>query len=344
MLTDRQKNILEIVQILGFSSISEIKKTLGQKVSVATLNRDLTFLVKKRFLERKGKGRNINYCISQSYQLFVPIDEEAYFKVDIDNRRIKARFNFDILKIVDRETLFDEDEEQLLSCLKKKFQENITQYTISLYQKELERLTIELSWKSAQIEGNTYSLLETERLFLEREIAFDKPKEDTIMLLNHKAALSYILQNPKRELSKGFIEEVHSLIVQGLDVSRNLRTRTVGITGTLYKPLDNVYQIEEAVQETCALINEKENGFEKALLAVLLLSYIQPFEDGNKRTARMISTSLLLNYGTCPLSYRSIDPIMYKKAMVLFYEQNSLYMFKKIFIDQAIFASKQYFQ
>ncbi len=94
----------------------------------------------------------------------------------------------------------------------------------------------------------------------------------------------------------------------------------------------------------CEAINQKDNGFEKALLAIALISYIQPFEDGNKRTARMASNALLINYGACPLSYRSTDALEYKKAMLLFYEQNNLRAFKDIFIQQNIFSAKNYFQ
>jgi Fic family protein len=63
----------------------------------------------------------------------------------------------------------------------------------------------------------------------------------------------------------------------------------------------------------CRIINAKDNGFEKALLAVILISYIHPFEDGNKRTGRMVSNALLVTEGVCPLSYRSVDSIDYKK-------------------------------
>jgi Fic family protein len=91
------------------------------------------------------------------------------------------------------------------------------------------------------------------------------------------------------------------------------------------------------------LINFKENFFEKAFLVLLLISYIQAFEDGNKRTARMITNSILLAYNSIPLSYRAVDVIEYKKATILFYEQNNLTYFKKIFIEQFEDAVNNYF-
>ena len=94
----------------------------------------------------------------------------------------------------------------------------------------------------------------------------------------------------------------------------------------------------------CAIIQKKENPFEKAFIAVALISYIQTFEDGNKRTGRMISNALLMAHNAYPLSYRSIDSLDYKKAMLLFYEQNNLSLFKEIFIEQVRFSAENYFR
>ena len=107
------------------------------------------------------------------------------------------------------------------------------------------------------------------------------------MLLNHKDALDFVLDVPDylKELSVHRIEDIHSILTKELGVDRNIRHRRVGITGTNYRPLDNEFQIREALEDTCTLVNGKDNVFEKALLTLVLLSYIQAFVDGNKRTA-----------------------------------------------------------
>ena len=196
------------------------------------------------------------------------------------------------------------------------------------YRKEMERLGVDLSWKSSQIEGNTYSLLETERLLKEKKEASGKSKEEAIMLLNHKDALDFVLDTPDfmKELKVNRIEQIHSILTQELAVDRNIRQRRVGITGTNYRPLDNEFQIREALEDMCNLINLKEDIFEKSLLALVLLSYIQALANG-----------------FCPISFRTVDSIDYKKAMLIFYEQNNIAAFKKIFIEQFEFAVKTYF-
>lgn len=209
----------------------------------------------------------------------------------------------------------------------------------------MERLAIDLSWKSSQIEGNTYSLLETERLLKDKEIAAGKTKEEAVMLLNHKEVIDFIVGQPDYlvPLAVSKIEDIHKVLVKELGVDTNLRRRRVGISGTNYKPLENEFQIIEALTAMCNLVNQKENVFEKALLILLLISYIQPFADGNKRTARIISNAVLINYGYCPISFRTVDAVDYKKAMLIFYEQNNIYCFKQLFIEQFEFAVDTYF-
>jgi Fic family protein len=246
---------------------------------------------------------------------------------------------------LDKSEILNGTELSKLNDLQNKYTENISQLSDFEYKKELERLAIDLSWKSSQIEGNTYSLLETERLLKDKETAAGKTKEEAIMLLNHKDAIDFIVENPDYlvPLTISKIEDIHSLLIKELAVDKNLRKRRVGISGTNYRPLDNEFQIHEALESACKLVNKKENVFEKALLILILISYIQPFMDGNKRTARIVSNSILTNYKYCPISFRTVDSVDYKKAMLLFYEQNNISRFKEIFINQFEFAVKTYF-
>jgi len=76
---------------------------------------------------------------------------------------------------------------------------------------------------------------------------------------------------------------------------------------------------------------------------ISLISYIQPFEDGNKRTARLAGNAILLANNVCPLSFRSIEESDYKKATLLFYEQNNARFLKELFISQFKFSINNYF-
>lgn len=341
-----EKDILDFLHFHPDSSRVEIGAGINTNVSDATLKRLLAAAVKDGKIEITGRGRSTRYRLTPQTQLTLPVNLDTYFDREIDERVIHETFNFELINhLLPNTDIFTEEELDALNNAQQLFKKHMAEMTEPEYRKEMERLGIDLSWKSSQIEGNTYSLLETERLLKEKKTASGKSKEEAIMLLNHKDALDFILDVPDylKELTVSRIEDIHSLLTKEMGVERNIRHRRVGITGTNYQPLDNEFQIREALEDSVKIINEKENIFEKALLALILLSYIQAFTDGNKRTARIVSNGILIAHGYCPISFRTVDSIDYKKAMLIFYEQNNIVAFKKIFIEQFLFAVKSYF-
>lgn len=346
MADNHQTEILRFIKENPSSSSKMIHESLEFTIGYTSLKRILVKLTSDNLIITEGKGKGTKYVLSPSYELSHPIDVQAYFEKEIDERQIKENFNLSLIaEVLSRANLFTNDEERYLNSLQNEFKNNVSHLSASSYDKEMERLAIDLSWKSSQIEGNTYSLLETERLLKEKETAAGKPKDDAIMLLNHKEAINFIIEHPDYvvPLTVSRIEDIHSLLVKDLGVDRNIRQRRVGISGTNYKPLDNEHQIRDALRDMCELVNSKSSVFEKALLTLVLLSYIQAFVDGNKRTARIVSNAILIAHEYCPISFRTVDSIEYKKAMLIFYEQNNMSAFKEIFKNQFEFAVKTYF-
>jgi len=346
-LNKRQLNILRFVQKQGGINNQEIRQYLereGTDVSRITVVRDLNQLLAQNLIEKKGQGRNVRYQPAVKNKLLTYFDVEEYFRLGPDEREVTFdSFNFDIFKNLS--DIFTTKELDGLKNLNNNYLKAIKKLSPNAVKKELERLIIELSWKSSRIEGNTYSLIDTEILLKEGQEAKGHKKEEAIMILNHKKALDYIL-SPKTDFKKlnlRKIEEIHKLIVKDLAISNGLRKRPVGIVGTKYKPLDNQYQIREAMEETIKSINALKGPFTKALVAIVMFSYVQPFEDGNKRTSRLLGNALLWSHNACPLSFLSIDESDYKKATIIFYEQNSLNFFKELFIQQFEFSVKNYF-
>ena len=343
---NESRDILQYLHYHPLSSRGDITTGTAFKGSDATLKRMIAAGIKAGDIVAEGKARATRYRLSPQAQLLMPLNLDTYFALEVDERQVQSSYNFELINGLLAETRLFSDKDQVhLDALQEEFRQHISELTDNEYRKEMERLGIDLSWKSSQIEGNTHPLLETERLLRESKTAEGKSKEEAVMLLNHKDALSFVLDNPDylKELTVSHIEDIHQLLTKDLSIDKGLRRHRVGITGTNYHPLDNEFQIREAMREACELINSKSNIFEKALLTLVLLSYIQPFSDGNKRTARITSNAILIANDYCPLSFRSVDSIDYKKAMLIFYEQNNLYAFKQIFIEQFEFAVKEYF-
>ena len=336
---EKNETILDFIKQNPLCSSKTIHDELSNEYSYATIKRILQQFITENLIIQIGNGRGTKYEISQTYNLFREIKVNDYFEKEIDEREIRTSFNFMLInEILEKVSLFTNDEMTFLISLQNLYIDNTSKLSEAEYKKEMERLAIDLSWKSSQIEGNTYSLLETELLLKEKETAFGKTKDEATMLLNHKAALDFLIENPTyvKPLTISSIEDIHSILIQDLGIDRNIRNKRVGISGTNYKPIDNEFQIKEAFEKMCILINKKNNIFEKALLVLVLISYIQGFADGNKRTARIISNAILMNYNYCPISYRTVNSIEYKKAMLIFYEQNNINSFKEIFIKSVI--------
>jgi len=336
-------NILQANQALDAGQITEKLQAAGMKASKATLNRDLINLENGGLILVTGKGKATRYNISSSAGLFLPINVEEYIEKGARNRAVT--FNRDIFDLLKAGGVLDVKEKAYLHKLRSAYLEKIKGLQEGILKREMERLTIELSWKSSAIEGNTYDLLETEALLKEGVEAKGKPKEDAIMLLNHKYTLEFILKNKNQfeQASVDGIQLVHEILIKDLNIGKGIRNSPVGISGTNYEPLAERGTLMSALTSTCELINSKEDIYEKALIALLLIAYIQPFVDGNKRTSRMFSNAVLIAGNTFPLSYRSVSITDYKKALIVFYEINNLLPFKNLFIQQCEASAKDYF-
>lgn len=188
--------------------------------------------------------------------------------------------------------------------------------------KVLEQLLIDLSWSSSRLEGNTYSLLATEVLFKSGAPPTDL---EGVMLLNHKRAIEFLVDAvPSYGLTESVIRNLHALLMQDLLTESTglgaIRTKVVNISDTTYIPS----QVPQFLEEMLSLILTKaqhiKNPVEAAFFLWVNLAYLQPFEDGNKRTSRLAANIPLMLYNSAPLAFLDVDPGDYAKAMLGVYE------------------------
>lgn len=345
-LNQRQKNVLNFLLSSDFLTRKQISLDLNRKniVSRATLSRDLQELVKFKLINKIGSGPHVKYSLKFEHELLKIVDLNIYFEADPDSRiGVNKVFQSDVF---DKLTgLFDNDEKKSLMSDYRSFEKIQKSLDKTILIRELERFLIELSWKSSKIEGNTYTLLETEVLIKQEIMAEGKTKEEARMILNHKEAFKLILENVTdfKKLKINDVLSLHNILTNNLDITSGIRKNAVGITGTLYRPIDNEHQLREMLEKLIDSINQTEYPLEKALIANCMIAYLQPFSDGNKRTSRMLSNAILMANDYFPLSYRSVDENEYREAMLLFYETNNLFHLKRLFIEQYKFALKTYF-
>lgn len=339
----------EIIRILfkkgalQSSAIHEVLSKNGSSMSFVTTKRALSAMAKEGLIFSLGAGRSVRYDLAVPGRVFFDVDAKEYCGVEPDKRYGASAYNFDLFPHFPPE-IFDAAELKSLEDATADYRNRIQGVSPALQKKELERLVIELSWKSSKIEGNTYTLLDTEKLIKDKKEAKGHSKEEAQMIVNHKDAFYFVRENAPlfRTLTGKNLERLHAVLVNGMGIGTGFRKGLAGVTGSKYRPLDNRYQIREAVDALAGAVGRVETPYSKALVALLGVSYIQPFEDGNKRTSRLMANAILLAHRCAPLSYRSVEESEYREATLAFYELNSIIPFKKIFIGQYEFAAKNY--
>lgn len=347
-LTYRQRKIVDFIasrESTQNQDVVDFLKNEGNPVTRKTVMRELFDLVAADHIVKTGQGRGVSYKVKIVHHLLKPIDHESYFNKGQDERLPqRTPFNHEVIDKL--QSIFSTNELAEISMKNEVYLERRARLSDTIVKKELERLIIELAWKSSKIEGNSYSLFETDALISEHTEAPGHSREEAVMILNHKKAFDYILANKEKffPISVREIENVHRLLVDGLGVNHGIRNIPVGIRGTNYIPLDNPVSIKDALERTVVEINKAQDPWTRSLLSLMMIAYIQPFEDGNKRTSRMIANACLIAGDACPLSLRSVDVMEYKKAITLFYELQNVTLLKKMFQEQVDFSVKNYFR
>ena len=200
--------------------------------------------------------------------------------------------------------------------------------------KVLEQLLIDLSWYSSRLEGNRKSLLDTRELFARGRMATDDA--DAIMLLNHKDAIEFMVDAvPTYGISAPVVRNIHSLLMQGLLANSEslgaIRKTVVNIADTVYVPTQVQSLLEEMLRSVVDKARNVKNPVEAAFFLWVNLAYLQPFEDGNKRTSRLCANLPLLLGNCAPLSFLDVEPGDYAMAMLGAYELLDLTLATELF-------------
>jgi Fic family protein len=338
----RQTQILNLLLQKKSASAQELANVLN--LGLRTTQRELSHLLEIKYIQNlEPNSKNSVYIITKLGQINCELGDKLLSDERLELFETKY-FDFELFETLLDTKVFDKQEMELLTKSAEVFKSKKKNTNDILWQKEIQRLIVEFSWKSSKIEGNTYTLLETQELLNNKIYPEAKhSEEENNMIINHKVALNYIFENQEywKILTPTKLLEVHKLLTKSLEIQNQFRSHGVGITASLYRPLDNQHQIKEAVEYLCQKLVGKD-AFTQAILLSLLISYIQPFEDGNKRTSRTVTNAILFGNDLPMISYRSTSVKDYKEAILSFYEFGSIVLFKKIFIGQIQYFAENY--
>lgn len=201
----------------------------------------------------------------------------------------------------------------------------------------LQRLLIDLAWNSSRLEGNTYSLLDTQILLQEGSAATGKQPSETQMIVNHKDAIEFIVENLDHiGFNRYTINNLHGLLSNNLlpnpSASGRLRIHAVGIGGSTYTPPSTPQQIEELYELMLEKATAIEDPFEQAFFIMVHLPYLQPFDDVNKRVSRLAANIPLNNQNLSPLSFTDVPQDLYVSGLLGIYELEKVELMRDIFL------------
>lgn len=339
------------------ASIQQIETNLVARPNRRTLQRWLNSLIEQGLVHREGQGRATRYRCREAINTTAHISGKATVAFQAESLIPLSPTAKDIEGVVRKpvalrnpvgynRAFLDDYRPNETYYLPQDIREELhsqgqavsSNEPAGTYARQLaNRLLIDLSWNSSRLEGNTYSLLETERLISAGEAATGKDALEAQMILNHKDAIDFLIESADEiGFNRYTLLNLHALLSDNLlddpTASGRLRAIAVGIGQTTFLPLQGPQRIEECfnqVLDTGAAICDP---LEQAFFAMVHLPYLQPFEDVNKRVSRLAANIPLIQHNLCPLSFVDVSQATYISAMLGVYELNRIELLRDVFI------------
>lgn len=338
--------ILELLQEEGLS-IEQIEENLNFSIERRTLQRRLKELKESNRLLTKGEARSTRYFPKvkkyedEASEDLIPLSIEGKKILKLislsEIQRIPVGYNKQFLEnyLPNIDSYLSPKEKEILLEIGKTQGDNQAAGTYA--RQILNRLLIDLSWNSSRLEGNTYSLLDTELLIHDGKPADDKSAKETQMILNHKDAIEFLVdESDEIGFNRYTILNLHALLSNNLlpnpSASGRLREFGVGITNSIFTPLEIPQLISEYFDLILSKVNQIKDPFEQAFFILVHFPYLQPFDDVNKRVSRLAANIPFNRKNLSPLSFIDVPEDYYIKGMLAVYELNRTDLLKDVFI------------
>lgn len=365
MVQDAQKQMDEITSLLeqnpGGLARGKIAEKLSFSINTKTLQRRLTHLSDAGRILKTGNKKAAKYYPVQPptapdkghienkpNEVFSPESQRALKFLETPlYLRPKTSYKRELLEsyVPNRTAYVPQDMRKKLIAHGTRYDEALAAGT---YARQIcQRLLIDLSYNSSRLEGNTYSRLDTEKLVEAGVSAEGKVHEETVMIMNHKEAILFLVENAQEiELNSLTIRNLHHLLSQDLmanpEACGNIRTIEVDIGKSTYKPLGNPHVLKELFELLLIKARKIEDPFEQSFFLLVHLSYLQAFEDVNKRTSRLSCNIPFIKFNLCPLSFTDVSRDDYTAALLAVYEQNNLMPMLELYCWAYVRSCEQY--
>ena len=326
--------------------INEIEEAVKLNLTRRTLQRRLLMLHNKGLIYSSGKSRSTKYHLiihevkSNDNESVIPLSKTGRDILAIVKQPLQKRIPIGYQRIFlssyqpNVTTYLSNANIEKLTILGKM---PVTQVAGTYARDILNRLLIDLSWNSSRLEGNTYSLLDTQRLLAFGQAADGKSTTEAQMILNHKDAIEFLVEGAE---DIGFnpytLLNLHGILSNNLlpdpQACGRLRSIAVGIHHSVYEPPFVPQMISEVFSEILIKAEQIENPFEQAFFIMVHFPYLQPFDDVNKRVSRLAANIPLIKQNLSPLSFIDVPNDLYIAGILGVYELNRIELLRDVFL------------
>jgi len=337
------------------ASLEQIVAQAPLPVSERTLIRRLGAMIEHKLIRKSGESRAARYFLLEGVEpsaplppapvhrdLFVPVSKAGGELLRLVTRPLSDRkpvgYNRQFLDSYrpNKSSYLTAAEKHRLHQISRTT-EVIGQPAGTYAQRILGRLLIDLSWNSSRLEGNTYSLLDTQRLIEAGEAAEGKTSTDAQMILNHKAAIEFLVQSAQEVgFDRYHILNLHALLAENLlpdpTAVGRIRKIPVIIGKSVYHPPEIPQLLDECFDQILNTAASIQDPFEQAFFAMVQLPYLQPFEDVNKRVSRLAANIPFIKQNLAPLSFVEVPDETYTRGVLAVYELNRIDLLKDVFL------------
>jgi Fic family protein len=328
-------------------SISSIMQTLTGDVSERTVRRWLQKLVEQGVVARLGSFKASVYSLSNPRYFFSKKALASLAKAKLPlHQRDPCTYDESWLNAYQPNVTYylTQQQREKLAETSAQFLGEVPAGTYT--EKIFNRLLVDLSYNSSRLEGNTYTLLETEKLVLKGKASVNKLNAEKLMILNHKEAIKFLINGINRiEISPDNVRTIHYLLADSLVSASDagqIRKEVVRVSGTTYAPLENSATLENILELICNKARDIDDPFEQSFFLLVHLAYLQCFIDVNKRTARIAANIPLVRNNLIPVSFKYIAKEDYISSVIATYEFHDVTPLAELYVWSYLHSCKDY--
>lgn len=345
------------------ASLPQLTEMLGSSYPDRTVRRWLSEYAKFGVVEKIGRKRATKYRLTakglytgaanrfegQNHQPFsqYAADAVVLFNKPL-SKRLKAGYQHNLLELYhpNQSSYFTEQQLTQMASVGDRGKPSDAE---GAFAREIQNsLLLEMTYHNSRINDPRISLSEVETLLEHGQQAIEVPDGRNVSILNHFEAMRFLLDNADTiELDVTGICTMHYLLSDALvDSAHAGKVRDRGILNdyTTYIPVEDPKRLQRLLGTVCAKAMHIENPLEQSLFLLIHLTYLQPFIDINRRTARICANIPLIRHNFVPMTFAAVQDQQYNAAVIALLEQQDVNPLTQLYYQAYLSISKQYDQ